>query len=169
MSLLKSEMKIAFLHAQGCDLDDQLEAYTQELYRAQGIVKGFEQAAVVLAKFPALLETDIKNERFNEETAKHVKEYLNRIFNTLQEHAHAHNHAPMRAQGKIEAIKSLIAKTKKEYDAEQTKHAELLEKGEDHKVPQSRITKQRPAESLKKQRTKRKTTKKKVTKRGANS
>lgn len=152
MSLLKSELKIAWLHSQGCDFDDALETYTAEMHRAQGVIKGLEQAAVVLAKFPGLVDQDVQAERFDAATAEHVKANITRMFNALQEAARLAAFEPAKAQGRMEAIQRLVQKTKRDHSTEVQKRDALAQVEAGNEPTTVAVVGQRPNMTLKERR-----------------
>lgn len=117
----KAEVKMLTLHGLGCRVDDMLEGVQQELYRTEGGVVTLASAKKAVEQLSELVSDDVAKQRYDENTAAKIKEYLERCVLLLATQQKRADFERIAAHGKITALKSVIEIVKKEHAAEKGK------------------------------------------------
>jgi hypothetical protein len=154
MSAEKSELRAAGMHEVGVRLDDLLEAARKEVLRCEGAALGLFQCAKAVNDLNAHVDLDVSEGKYDLETAGHVKRYLSRASQVVQNLGVASNNSKMASAGQVQMAETMVTVTKKMFDAEVTKREQIVEaeRSPEAEDPRRRPTGVRPTPSIKEQR-----------------
>lgn len=125
MNIGNSEAKIGAVHELGCRLDDNLDAATKDLYRAEGSVAALKQAVTALENLGKIiakdLDTSLDAGSMSIEEAKKIRDYVDRGRLTIQNLANNAESNRVTQAGKVSAFQHAVSVTKKYKDEEMGK------------------------------------------------
>ena len=121
MNIGNSEAKIGVVHELGCRLDDNLEATTKDMYRAEGASSALKQAVAAVENSFALVDKDTDAGKIDLEAAKNLKSLLERtrsMINSLASNAETNR---VTLVGKMQGLQMSVTIAKKFKDDELNK------------------------------------------------
>jgi hypothetical protein len=137
MSIEKSEIKVVAAHEIGCRLDDALEASTKDLYRLEGAVTAFKQAAQAVEGLAKHIDKEMDEGKFDLEQAKIIKRYVERAHQMMTNLGIQSDANRVAQTGKVSGMQQAVQLAKQFRDAEESKAQTLrvayekLQSGED--------------------------------------
>lgn len=160
MSALKAELKMLVTHEVGVRVDDSLEVAKKDLAMLEGRQVSLGDAAKTIETLLEHVDKDLEEEKLPEEAAQHVKRYIVRGVNALQNLAQQATNNRIAQTGRVQALEQTVTMLKNMVDAERSKAeaiklAESTESAGTTPVPvngHARETGVRPAMSIKEQR-----------------
>jgi len=124
MSLEKSELKIAVATDIGASIEDSYEAAKKEMYRQEGAVTSFGQAAKACEMLCEVVNKDLDEGRVpSMEHAEMIKLWITRAANAQRNLARNAENMGMSACGKVSALEGAVALISKYRQVEQLKIA----------------------------------------------
>jgi hypothetical protein len=154
MSLLAQEVQFAVTSKVGGRVEDALEAAKAELSSLEGRQAAFLDGAKAVDALSASVDKDVEEGKYDLEVSAHIKRYLGRGSNALQNlAAHAVN-ARIQQQGRIQGLNHTFELLKGMADAAkaQAQAIRAAEAAPPPENPRERIEGVRPPMSIKEQR-----------------
>jgi hypothetical protein len=125
MSIEKAELKILIATDIGASIEDSLEAAKKDMYRQEGAVTSFGQAAKACEMLCEVVNKDLDEGRVaSMELAEAIKLWLTRAANAQRNLARNAENGGMSAGGKVTALEGAIALIAKYRQVEQLKIAQ---------------------------------------------
>ena len=125
MSIEKAELKILIATDIGASIEDSLEAAKKDMYRQEGAVTSFGQAAKACEMLCEVVNKDLDEGRVaSMELAEAIKLWLTRAANAQRNLARNAENGGMSAGGKVAALEGAIALIAKYRQVEQLKIAQ---------------------------------------------
>lgn len=153
MSVAKAELKIAITNDIGATIEDSFEAAKKELYRHEGAVNAYAQAAKSCEALAEHVKKDIDEGVYDLQTGEHVNRYVARAA-ALQRNLHRQaENLCVAAAGKIAGFESVMEMLRKYRNAEQLRlnDARVQETAVDT-TPNATVIEMRPGLSIKQRR-----------------
>lgn len=152
MNINKAELKIDIAKDIGASIEDSLEAAKKDMYRQEGAIAAFGQAAKSCEMLCKGIDQDLDEGRVpNLETAEALKLWVTRAANAQRNLARSAENSCMSASGKVAALEGAVALIAKYARTEELKIAavriENPEKSESVELPGMR-----PGPSIKERR-----------------
>lgn len=153
MSVAKAELKIAITTDIGATIEDSFEAVKKELYRHEGAVNAYPQAAKACEALAEHVKKDIDEGVYDLQTGEFINRYIARAA-ALQRNLHRQaENLCVAAAGKIAGFESVMETLKKYRNAEQLKLNEArLQEASSDTTPNATILEMRPGLSIKQRR-----------------
>lgn len=125
MNLDKSDVKVGAANEIGCRLDDMLESQTKDLYRHEGMVTAFRAGALAVENLEKLIDAEMDEGKVELETAVLLKRWVARARHVLTNLSQQADNNRIMQTGKISAMESAVAATKKFKEEEMARAATL--------------------------------------------
>lgn len=150
MNVEKAELKIAVATDLGAAVEDIFEAARKDMYRQEGAVTSFGQAAKACELMAEHVNKDVDDGVYGLEVAEKIKLYLTRAANAQRNLGRNAENLGMAASGKVAALEGAVALISKYRDVERMKiaAARLINPEDPSEVELG----QRPGLSIKEQR-----------------
>jgi len=138
MSVLKAELKQLVTTEVGVRVEDALEEAKRGLAIFEGRHLAMADGAKVVESLAAVVDEEVQSGKFDLDVAGHIKRYLSRASNGLQNLAQQAANLRMSQAGKIQGFEQTVALLKNMVEAERTK-ADALRAAEVAPAPQSPV------------------------------